>query len=447
MFRLPRLRALDESLSLKFVLPVIMDSCLTIIIGMVVSMVISSISPSALAATGMANTVVTVILALFSVITSSVSILVARQVGADENKEAADTIEQSIFLTLSIGIVLTVLFILLATPTLRLMMPTAEETLFLEAVRYFRVVMVSMPFYVMWSAFGGICRALGNSRMPMVASIAVNVAQLLFAWLTMSVMGLNEIGAGVSLVICRFVGAAVLFVALMKDHRRFVLKVRNMLRPNFATCKRLVRIGLPISFESSFVQIGYMLANSMAIALGTFESGVYQILNTINSFTGVPQGICSAVAMAAVGHLLGRKNYKDARKAGWLIWWVGIISGALLGFIAWGFGKPICGLYSSDPETINSSANLIWILLLMNFTGCSINVIDPQLRVGGDVKWVMTWTLLAVWLIRLPLTYFMCFHWNMGVLGIYLANTISLAFRMIVGIIRYCGNKWMFKKV
>lgn len=445
--RLPRLRALDENLSLRFVVPVILENCLTIFIGMAVSMVISGISSSALAAIGMANTIVTVIVAFFSVITASVSILVARQVGAGENEDAADSIEQSAFIALVTSLVLTVLFIVFATPVMKLMMPTAEEGMFLEAVRYFRVVMISMPFFILYNVFAGACRALGNSKVPMYTALAMNFAQLFFAWLTINVMELNEIGAGIALIICRFVGAAMLFYTLMKDRRRFTLKVKNMLRPKLSTCKRIVSIGMPVSFESIFVQVGYMLANSMSIALGTFESGVYQIINTINSFTGVPQGICSVIAVSAVGHLLGRKNYKDAKKAGWLIWVVGLSAGAFLGFLAWGCGKSFCGLYSSDTATVNESARLLWILLLMNATGCSINVIDPQLRVGGDVKWVMTWTLLAVWLIRLPLTYFMCFRWGMGVLGIYLANTISLAFRMVVGIIRYCGNKWMYKKV
>ena len=119
----------------------------------------------------------------------------------------------------------------------------------------------------------------------------------------------------------------------------------------------------------------------------------------------------------------------------------------MLGLLAYAFGTPISSIYSNDPATIAESARLIWILIFMNTTGMSINAIDPQLRAGGDVKYVMITTLIAVWGIRLPLTYFMCFHWNFGVLGIFLANTISLVFRVITGLVRYCGSKWMYKKV
>ncbi|MBQ3140522.1 MAG: MATE family efflux transporter [Clostridia bacterium] len=438
---------MDESLSIRFVVPVIAENCLSIFIGMAVSVVVSGISSSALAAIGMANTVITVISAFFSVVTTGTSILVSRQAGAGEYVEVADTIEQSTFLSLVTTAVFTTLFVAFASPVMRLLMPTAEAVMFGEAVRYFRVLMLSLPFLILQSVFAGVCRGLGNSRVPMAVSIVTSLCHLFFSWLTIDVLGWNEMGAGAALIVCRVVGATLLLAPLMRDRRHFVLKFKNMITPKLATCKRIVRLGIPVSLESTFVQVGYMLGNTMAIALGTFESGVYQIINTINGFTSVPQGICTVIAMSVVGHLLGRKEYKNAKKAGWLIWVGGLSASALLGFTAWGFGEFFCGLYSSDPATVTQSAGLLWILLFMNATGCSINVIDPQLRVGGDVRWVMVCTLVAVWAIRLPLTYLMCFCWDFGVLGIFLANTISLAFRMLMGIVRYCGSKWMYQRV
>ena len=447
MFRFPKFRELDESLTMKFVVPVIMENTLTIFIGLAISRIISTISSSALAAIGMSNTIMTVVSAFFSMVTTGTSILVARQIGAGENQEAAESIEQSTFLSAASTIIITILCILFANPILRLIMPTAEASLFGEAVSYFRVIMTSLPFLVLHGVFSGVCRGLGNSRMPMITAIVMNLCQLGAAWLLISYWQLDEIGAGIAIVICRVLGTGILFGTLMRDHRRFVLKVRNMLRANVETCKRILRVGVPVSFESIFVQLGYMVGNSMAISLGTFESGVYQIINTVNGFTSLPQGIGSTIATSAVGHLLGKKNYKGAKIAGLTIWAVGIFASVALGLLAFGLGTPISSIYSSDPATISESARLLWILIFMNLTGMSINAIDPQLRVGGDVKYVMICTLIAVWGIRLPLTYFMCFRWNFGVLGIFLANTIALVFRTTTGLVRYSGTKWMHKKV
>ena len=56
-------------------------------------------------------------------------------------------------------------------------------------------------------------------------------------------------------------------------------------------------------------------------------------------------------------------------------------------------------------------------------------------------------SLLAVWGIRLPLTWLLCFKLDMGVLGLFLGNTISLAVRTALALVRFAGNKWMYKRV
>ena len=233
----------------------------------------------------------------------------------------------------------------------------------------------------------------------------------------------------------------------MRDRRYFTLRIKDMLHFRRDICSRIFRLGVPISMESIFVQFGYMLANSMAISLGTFESGVYQIINTLNSFGGMAQAICSAIGTAVVGNLLGAGKPDRARTLGRYIWAAGLGATALLCGLLIFFGEPLSALYSSDPETIKASANLLWVLLVIDIAGVSINAIDPQLKAGGDVNFVMIITVSAVWLIRLPLTWLFCFKLDMGVLGIYIANAISLYVRAILGFVRHCGKKWYAKKI
>ena len=85
--------------------------------------------------------------------------------------------------------------------------------------------------------------------------------------------------------------------------------------------------------------------------------------------------------------------------------------------------------------------------MVLNIPASSINSVDPQLRAGGDVRYVMLVTLSAVWLIRLPLTYLFCFVWDWGVPGIFIGNSISLYYRAVMGLIRRRGDKWLTRKV
>ena len=423
----------DESLSFRFTLPVVAENVLTIFIGLLFSRIISTISASALAAIGMSNTVMAVVSALFSVVTTGAAVLVSRQIGAQDGLGAAETIEQSLFLALVSSLALTALCMLTAQPMLRLLMPTAEDQLFDEAVRYYQMLLLSLPFLTVHSVLSTVARSMGDSRNPMLVALLMNLCQLAFAYLLISVLHLEETGAGLAYVFCRLLGAGLMLAVLL----------RNLLHPHLRTIVRILHIGVPVSIESIFVQVGYMLGNSMAIALGTFESGVYQILNTLNTFITLPQGICSTVALAAVGHLLGAERVRDAKHSGRIVWAAGIGCTLLLGTIAMLFGTPLSGLYSSDLAAISESAGLLWLLVVMDIAGVSINSIDPQLRAGGDVKYVMCVTLFAVWGIRLPLTWLFCFKIHLGVPGIFLANAISLYFRAVMGFVRHCGTRWI----
>ncbi|MBP3705116.1 MAG: MATE family efflux transporter [Clostridia bacterium] len=437
----------DSLLSLRFTLPIIIETLFGIFINLIISGIISGISPSAMAATGMSNTVMTVIFAFFSIVIGSSAVIVSRHIGAGEGKEAGEVISQTLLLSIVFSVTIMVLSITLSTPLFRLLMPTAEDTLFNESVRYFRIIMLSLPFHVLFSAMTPIFRAMGNSQVAFTAVAILYVCLLSSSWFFVNVLHLEEIGAGLAYIVCRVVGVVCCLIVLLRDHRFFTLHIRDIFRFRRDICARIFRLGIPMSLESIIVQFGYMLANSMAISLGTFESGVYSIINTLNSFAGLAQGICSAIGTAVIGQLLGAGKPDRARKIGRGIWAAGIAATAALCGILILAGEPLSALYSSDPATISASSGLLWVLLVLDLAGVSINAIDPQLKAGGDATFVMIVTVSAVWLIRLPLTWLFCFRLDMGVLGIYVANAISLYFRAIVGFIRHCGNKWYAKKI
>lgn len=445
--RTARNNHLDESLSLRFILPVLGENMLTIAVGLVFSQIISTISGSALAAIGMANTVQTVVFALFTVVTSGASVLVSRLIGENKGTEAADVVEQSTLLALISATALMLVTILCASPIMRLLMPTAEDALFGEATRYFSILMLSLPAYVLHSVLSAVFRAMGNGKTPLRVALLMNGVQLLAGFVLISWCGLEEVGAGLAYVICRLFGAALMVFTMLRNHHHFVISIRRIFRFQVGTMRRIIHIGIPQSIESVGVNLGYMLANSMSIALGTTEASVYQILTTVNTFTTLPQSACVTIATTAAGHLIGAKRYADVRRAGWRVWFFSMTAIGLLGLFAVIFGTEIASIYSSDPVVIATAAGMMWLLPLTNLPGQSINTIDPQLRAGGDVRFVMYSALTVVWGVRLPLTYLFCFVLNMGVAGIFYANTIALCIRMVAGFVRYSQDGWMRKKV
>ncbi|MGN1073347.1 MAG: hypothetical protein ACI4QB_00020, partial [Eubacteriales bacterium] len=88
-----------------------------------------------------------------------------------------------------------------------------------------------------------------------------------------------------------------------------------------------------------------------------------------------------------------------------------------------------------------------WILIVMDVAGVAINAMDPQLQAGGDVRFVMIYTVACVWLVRLPLSWLFSYRLHYGVMGLFAANTINLYLRAVIGLVRHAGRRWYAKKV
>ena len=68
---------------------------------------------------------------------------------------------------------------------------------------------------------------------------------------------------------------------------------------------------------------------------------------------------------------------------------------------------------------------------------------DAALRAAGDTRFVMMESLVGVWLVRLPLSWLLGYHFGLGVMGIFLANFASFVYRMTLGLVRLHGTKWI----
>jgi len=432
--------------ALTFTVPVILENILTVAITMVFATYVGKLSSSSLAAMGTVNTIISVLTSLFHLTTTGASVLVARLVGAGDQWGSSIAVEQSLgFTGLSSGL-LCLLFAVFATPVIRLIIPTAEPQLFEETVLYFRMLVISFPFYLLYLICCNILRAAGSSTVPMLVSIFLNVSHIIFCAVVVTSTDLGLFGLGLAFIICRIAAAAIVAFFLFKNHS-FHLSVKHIFKPDFPMLKRILNIGLPDAAANVCVQLGYMVANSMIVGLGTAEATVFQVVNQAHPFCSIPQTICSALTIPFVGQALGEKNIPKARKNTNTILLIGFIASVVLSLILMALGPIATSLFSNDSEIIRESADILWLLLVFNIFGITINTIDPALKTGGDAKFTMIVSSLAVWLIRIPLTYLFCYVWPLGVHGIFYANYVNLLVRAAAGLLRYRGSKWCAHRV
>lgn len=439
-------RLRDSHPTLFFVFPVMLECLLSTGAGLIFSWLIGGISGSALTTISLGNQVINLIVAAATMLVTGSGILCARLLGAGDRLEASKIVEQTLLLSAVAGTVVALVCLIFAGPLMTLLMPNAEPVVLAEGIAFFRVLVLSLPLVFLTNSITSVLRASGDSRSPMIITLTICALQLLFAWLLLRVLGMDVMGAGLVYLLCRIGGAAVGLYILLHSYR-YHLQVRSMLRQDKAVFRRILSVGIPTSVESIFVQTGYLVANSMVIGLGTFEAAVFNVANTLYSFASLVQSISSSVATTLVGQLIGARTLKKARRTGWMIWVVGMSASLLLSGPLLIFGKQLTPIYSPDPAVQTAAAAALGSVFVMCIPAISLNTLDPQLRVGGDVKYVMYVTIIAVWVIRLPATWLFCYRWNWGAAGVFWANTVSLFFRMAFNMARFIRGKYLTMRV
>lgn len=438
----------EKRMVFRFAVPVILENIFTVFIGLVFSSILGKISASSLAAAGTGNQVISCVTAFFCIVTTGTTVLTAINTGKGDRMKTSEIVRHAVVLSPVVSVSFTVILLIVSSPLMRLLMPGADEAFFSEGLAYFRVVVLSLPGLMAVNTFSGLLRASGESRVPLVCTIIMNIVQMIAAFFFVSVIGLGLEGAGLAYVVCRYAGALALGYAIFRHHRAFEISLnKDILKIDRNLLKRVFSVGAPNAIDAIAVQLGYILINSMLIGLGKNDSSVYNVLQTLISFSGICQPIVSVSVTTLAGHKVGAGDVKGAQKTFRRILLLGLSATVVLSMVLILFPSFFTGLFTDDMFIHRESARLIALTLLFAIPAVAVNASEPGVRVGGMSRHVAVSCTLCVWLIRVPLTWLFSYHFTLGVTGVFLANTIACYARAGIATAMIHSKRWARKNI
>ncbi len=431
----------------RFILPIVADCIFGTSMSLVFSSIVSSISASSLAAVGIIYSIQNVLQSLLAFVTVGAPVLVARFVGEGSRKRASAAVEQAIFLSFAVGISGVLICELTAEPLLRLLMPSVAEDSFRESLTFYRELLISFPLLIVFTVLSAVIRAAGDSRRPLIGSILLNLALTGTVFVAIRVFNMGVSGAALAYSLARLCGASFLLLTVLRYRGKFRVRPSRIFIPKPDLLRRMLRLGFPVTLENTSVQAAYLLASSLAMGLAAPQPTIYTLVNTVVAFPCLPMNIGSAAVVTLVGQRLGAKDFQGAKRSqrSVLLWSLSIST--LLAVVLCLFGPFAAGLYTKDPAVQKESANLFWMMIAYVVFAVCINIDDPVLRTAGDTKYVMWYTIFSIWLVRIPITWLFCYVFDMGAMGVHLANIIALGLRSAFGLLRLKKGKWVYLKV
>lgn len=434
----------------KLILPLIVEQLLAVTIGMVDTVMVSSCGEAAVSGVSLVDSVNVLLINIFSALATGGSIIASQYLGRDDRKNANAAAKQ---LLLSVGVlagVLTLLAVVLNRSLLQLLFGAAEQDVMDNCVVYFFWTALSYPFIGIYNGGAALYRAMGNSRITMVISMAMNAINVCGNALLIFVFQMGAAGAAISTLISRIVGAVVVTVLLLNPHHNKIyleFHSRRDFRFDFSMIRRILGIGIPNGLESGMFQFGKIILQALVTSFGTVAVAANAVGGSITSLTQIPAVAIGLAMITVVGQCVGAGEYKQAKRYIWKLYGLSEASMVILCLALVAFLRPVVGIYGLTPETTELTVELVlWFSLAAILFWPASFTLPNGLRAASDVRFTMTVSILSMWTCRIFCSYLFANTFGLGVLGVWIAMFIDWVFRAFAFLYRLVSGKWMGRR-
>lgn len=426
--------------------PIFIELLLHMLMGNADTLMLSQYSDNSVAAVGVSNQVLSIVIVLYSFISAGTSILIAQNIGARNNLAAKEISSVSLSINLAFGLVLSLAVVLLGESLLKGM--NLPANLMDEARTYLMIVGGFSFFEALIMASSAILRSNGFTRDMMYITIAMNILNVIgnyifiFGPFGLPVLGVE--GVAYSTVFSRVLGVVATVFILVKRLPGWI-SIKQLAKWPKKHVKNLLSIGIPsagehLSYEGSQVIITYFVA-----MLGTEALTAKIYVQNITSFIFLFSLSVALGNQIIIGHKVGAREHESAYHR----CMKSLKQALLLTFAASAviavFSEELLGIFTENTEIIKVASILILLALILE-PGRAINlVVISSLKAAGDVQFPVILGILSMWGVSVTLAYLLGIHFGMGLAGIWIAFIIDEWFRGILMIWRWNKRKWTAK--
>ena len=441
MLKLFRSYKQQYKLNLKLALPVVLTQLGQILTQFVDNVMVGQYGgddPTPLAATSFGGAVFFILFIASIGVALGMTPLVGELFTQNRHKESATLLQNGILFYTLLGLVMSA--VQYAAIPLMAYMGQPEEVVEM-AIPYYKMLVYSLPFIMLFFSFKQFLEGVGNTKAETVVTILSNISNCFFNWvfiygnLGMPVMGVE--GAGLGTLLARVVSpVAVITYFLVSKRFRAYLKEFRWGDFSWSTITRLLKMGLPISFQMFLEASAFVGTSIMMGWLGTQAISANQIAGTLGNCSFMIILSLGAATTIRISHAYGRRDIDEVALAGKASYHLVLMWCAICAVMYISLRHFIPLMFTSNAEVIAIASDLMFFIAMYQLSDGLQNASVSILRGLQDVKIIMPIAFLSYWVLNLPVGYFFGFVLNMGPSGLFLGFTFGLSSAALMMLIR-----------
>jgi len=378
--------------------PVIGENMLETSLDIVNTVLVAALGAAALAGVGSGLQIMFFVLAALAALSVGSSILVAQAVGARDLAAACRLARQSLLWSVILSVPLALVGFTLAGPIIGIFGLAPDVAAIAQS--YLRVAMGTVVVLVALVIGGGVLRGAGDSRTPMLVTLAANIVNLGLAYsLIYGQFGLPALGA-VGSAWAAFASRSFALLLLLRAlwiGRNGVRIAGRDWRPDWSVARRVLGLGIPASLEQVSLASAFLTLTILVARLGTDTLAAQRIAMSALSFSFLPGIGFGLAATALVGQSIGARRpgtaYGVANVATtWAVIWMSAVAVLVLLF-----ATPIMQLFTDNAQVVRIGAGGLRVMALTQPFWAVNMTRSGALRGTGDTRFPLLIGSLGMW--------------------------------------------------
>jgi len=344
MARQARLTPVDRRI-LALAVPALGALAADPLLSLVDTAFVSRLGTVPLAALGVDTALFSFAFFAFNFLAYATTPMVARRIGAGDDRGAGRVVAQALFLAVVLGVVTSAVLIVAAPALVRLMQASGE--IVEPAVSYLRIRALAAPAMLVVTAGHGAYRGMHDTRTPLGVTLAVNVANAVLDPILIFVVGWGLEGAAVATAVAQW-GGALTFLALLRSHgRRAGWSWRT---PRLGELRPMLATGGVLTIRTLFLQVTLTAATAVAARIGSAAVAAHQVLSQVWLLLAMTVDALAIAAQAMVADEIGKGDRPAARAVSVRLGWWGLGVGVALTLLLLSARGLLAAWFGPDPE-------------------------------------------------------------------------------------------------
>lgn len=434
----------------KISVPIVLQSLITIGVNMVDTLMLGHYGEYQLAGSSLANDFINIFQIMCMGMGYGAAVLTAQCWGSGQLAELRKTVTIMLRICLLISTLFSV--VTWCFPHQIMSLYTEDVSIVENGVLYFQVSTFSYIPTGLSLTLTAILRSVREVRLPLTVSLMTFGINIFFNWVFIfGNLGMPELqitGAALGTLIARLFEAVMIVGYFVWFERKIGYRLKDFFIRCGAVTKSYIRYAVPVLISDTLLGLGNTIVAMIVGHLGAAFVAANAIVAQVNRMSVVfTQGVSSS-ASVITGNTLGEGDKEKTYRQSITFLTLSILIGIAAGFLILGLAPVVISGFRINRETRDIAFELMLaVAVMVIFQSVQSVLTKGVLRGGGDTRFLMMADILFLWLVSVPLGYWVGLVLKASPFWIYVALKADFVIKSVWCTVRLLKGNWMKRTI